>query len=166
MSRRVIGRPRRLRGLPSYFWAINFRYQRRIVSGATIPATCINARRPSRLPRTASRRRWASVSRSGQGPRSSGIHIGEYIVAVFNSRGRMCVTALSEKCLELGPRRTTYRKGCRQINGNARDRRVVSDATIASRIFNAVPVLQTSGMPLAQLRRGWRRDRHRARGSP
>jgi hypothetical protein len=31
-----------------------------------IPATCINARRPSRLPRTASRRRWASVSRSGR----------------------------------------------------------------------------------------------------
>ena len=43
---RVVGRPRHLRGLPSYFWAINLRYQRRIVSGVTIRATCINARRP------------------------------------------------------------------------------------------------------------------------
>ena len=34
-------------------------------------ASCINARRPSRLPRTASRRRWASVSRSGREPSCS-----------------------------------------------------------------------------------------------
>ena len=65
-----------LRGRCSFgFWPhrilADHRYQRRIVSGVTIPATCINARRPSRLPRTASRRRWASVSRSGRGPRCS-----------------------------------------------------------------------------------------------
>ena len=35
----VIGRPRRRRALPSYFWAISRRYQRRIVSGVTMPAT-------------------------------------------------------------------------------------------------------------------------------
>ena len=51
--------------------AINLRYQRRIVSGVTMPATCIQTRRPSFWPRTASRRRWASVRRSGRGPRCS-----------------------------------------------------------------------------------------------
>ena len=70
-SRRVIGRPRPRRALPSYVWAINLRYQRRIVSGVTMPATCITTRRPSFWPRTASRRRWASVRRSGRGPRCS-----------------------------------------------------------------------------------------------
>ena len=43
-SRRVIGRPRPRRALPAYVWAINLRYQRRIVSGvgdSTMPATCI-----------------------------------------------------------------------------------------------------------------------------
>ena len=70
-SRRVIGRPRPRRALPSYVWAINLRYQRRIVSGVTMPATCIQTRRPSCWPRTASRRRWASVRRSGRGPRCS-----------------------------------------------------------------------------------------------
>ena len=70
-SRRVIGRPRPRRALPSYVWAINLRYQRRIVSGVTMPATCIKTRRPSFWPRTASRRRWASVRRSGRGPRCS-----------------------------------------------------------------------------------------------
>ena len=70
-ARRVIGRPRPRRALPSYVWAINLRYQRRIVSGVTMPATCIKTRRPSFWPRTASRRRWASVRRSGRGPRCS-----------------------------------------------------------------------------------------------
>ena len=70
-SRRVIGRPRPRRALPASVWAINLRYQRRIVSGVTMPATCITTRRPSCWPRTASRRRWASVRRSGRGPRCS-----------------------------------------------------------------------------------------------
>ena len=70
-SRRVIDRPRPRRALPSYVWAINLRYQRRIGSGVTMPATCIQTRRPSFWPRTASRRRWASVRRSGRGPRCS-----------------------------------------------------------------------------------------------
>ena len=70
-SRRGIGRPRPRRALPSYVWAINLRYQRRIGSGVTMPATCIKTRRPSCWPRTASRRRWASVRRSGRGPRCS-----------------------------------------------------------------------------------------------
>ena len=35
-ARRVIGRPRPRRALPSYVWAINLRYQRRIVSGVTM----------------------------------------------------------------------------------------------------------------------------------
>ena len=43
----------------------------RIVSGVTMPATCLRTRRPSWWPRTASRRRWASVRRSGRGPRYS-----------------------------------------------------------------------------------------------
>ena len=59
------------RALPSYVWAINLRYQRRIVSGVTMPATCIQTRRPSFWPRTVSRRRCASVRRSGRGPRCS-----------------------------------------------------------------------------------------------
>ena len=46
-SRRGIGRPRPRRALPSYVWAINLRYQRRIVSGVTMPATCIQTRRPA-----------------------------------------------------------------------------------------------------------------------
>ena len=46
-SCRVIGRPRRRRALPSYVWAISLRYQRRIVSGVTMPATCVKTRRPS-----------------------------------------------------------------------------------------------------------------------
>ena len=70
-SRRGIGRPRPRRALPSYVWAINLRYQRRIGSDVTMPATCIQTRRPSFWPRTASRRRWASVRRSGRGPRCS-----------------------------------------------------------------------------------------------
>ena len=70
-SRGVIGRPRRRRALPSYFRAISLRYQRRIVSGVTMLATCARIRRPSFWPRTASRRRWASVRRSGRGPRCS-----------------------------------------------------------------------------------------------
>ena len=47
-SRRGIGRPRPRRALPSYVWAINLRYQRRIESGVTMPATCIKTR-PSEL---------------------------------------------------------------------------------------------------------------------
>ena len=70
-SRRVIGRPRPRRALPSYVWAITLRYQRRIVSGVTMPATCIQTRRPSCWPRTARRRRWASVRRSDRWPRCS-----------------------------------------------------------------------------------------------
>ena len=70
-SRGVIGRPRRRRALPSYFRAISLRYQRRIVSGVTMLATCARIRRPSVWPRTASRRRWASVRRSGRGPSCS-----------------------------------------------------------------------------------------------
>ena len=38
---------------------------------STMPATCITTRRPSFWPRTASRRRWASVRRSGHGSRCS-----------------------------------------------------------------------------------------------
>ena len=57
----------RRRALPSYVWAISLRYQRRIVSSVTMPATCIKTRRPSFWPRTARRRRWASVRRSGRG---------------------------------------------------------------------------------------------------
>ncbi len=38
---------RRRRALPSYFLAISLRYQRRIVSGVTMPATCVKTRRPS-----------------------------------------------------------------------------------------------------------------------
>ena len=56
-SRRVIGRPRPRRALPSYVLATSLRYQRRIVSGVTMPATCIKTRRPSFWPRTASRPR-------------------------------------------------------------------------------------------------------------
>ncbi len=43
----VLGRPRPRQALPSYFLAISFRYQRRIVSGVTMPATCVKTRRPS-----------------------------------------------------------------------------------------------------------------------
>ena len=53
----VRGRPRRRRALPSYFCAMSRRYQRRIVSGVTIPATRLKTRRPSFCPRMASRRR-------------------------------------------------------------------------------------------------------------
>src|SRR5215510_508688 len=41
------------------------RYQRRMVSGVTSPASCSRARRPMALPFAASRRRWASLKRVG-----------------------------------------------------------------------------------------------------
>ena len=91
----VIGRPRRRRALPSSFRAISLRYQRRIVSGVTMPAPCARIRRPSFWPRTASRRRWASVRRSGRGPRclpEDPILLSEiidhvFLVAVHPARG-------------------------------------------------------------------------------
>jgi Type I phosphodiesterase / nucleotide pyrophosphatase len=48
---------------PSYFWETSLRYQRRIVSGVTIPDTAARRRRPRRMPFTARRRRWSSVRR-------------------------------------------------------------------------------------------------------
>jgi hypothetical protein len=58
------GRPGPRFLLPSYFAATNSRYQRRMVSGVAIVATCSNAFRPSALPSFASRRRCPTVSRS------------------------------------------------------------------------------------------------------
>jgi hypothetical protein len=45
----------------SYFLATSFRYQRRMVSGVTIPVMSARRRRPRTLPFTAKRRRWSSV---------------------------------------------------------------------------------------------------------
>ena len=45
-----------------HFLAISRRYQRRIVSGVTLVATCCRIRRPSRWPFAARRRRWSSVN--------------------------------------------------------------------------------------------------------
>src|SRR5262245_57261848 len=56
---------------PAYFLATSRRYQRRIVSGVTMPAMSPRRRRPSALPYTARRRRWSSVSRSRRLPRSA-----------------------------------------------------------------------------------------------
>ena len=52
-SLRVIGRPRPRRALPSYVLAISLRYQRRIVSGVTIPATRVKPGFPICLPQMA-----------------------------------------------------------------------------------------------------------------
>lgn len=71
ISHGVLGRPRPLRALPPHFFAISWRYQRRIVSGVTMPAMARSALRPSLLPRTASRLRWASLRRSGRSPSCS-----------------------------------------------------------------------------------------------
>src|SRR5262245_9842964 len=66
MSGFVVGRPGRRVFAPSYCWATSFRYQRRIVSGVTMPATAARRRRPRTWPFTARRRRWSSV----QSPRA------------------------------------------------------------------------------------------------
>src|ERR687892_2579181 len=61
------GRPGR-RYSDVHFWAISRRYQRRIVSGVTMVATCLRTRRPSLRTFTARRRRWSSVSRTRRPP--------------------------------------------------------------------------------------------------
>ncbi len=53
---------------PSYLLATRSRYQRRIVSGVTMPATSARRCRPRVFPFTASRRRWSSVRRTRRGP--------------------------------------------------------------------------------------------------
>jgi hypothetical protein len=67
-------RPVPRRADPSYFLAINSRYQRRIVSGVTRPANSPSRRRPIALPLRATRRRWSSVSRSRRPPSCSPKH--------------------------------------------------------------------------------------------
>ena len=52
MSGLVDGRPGRRACEPSYFWATSLRYQRRIVSGVTIPDTSARRRRPRTMPFT------------------------------------------------------------------------------------------------------------------
>jgi hypothetical protein len=52
----------------SYFLATSFRYQRRMVSGVTIPVMSARRRRPRTLPFTAKRRRWSSVRHSRRAP--------------------------------------------------------------------------------------------------
>ena len=64
MSGLVDGRPGRRAWEPSYFWATSLRYQRRIVSGVTIPDTSARRRLPRTTPFTARRRRWSSVRRT------------------------------------------------------------------------------------------------------
>jgi hypothetical protein len=71
-SEGVVPRPLPLRwAVPSYFFAMSSRYQRRIVSGVTRPASCSKTRRPRTRPFTASRRRWASVKRRRRSPSCS-----------------------------------------------------------------------------------------------
>ena len=71
ISAAFFGRPGPRFLLPSYFAATNSRYQRRIVSGVAMVATCCNAFRPSTLPSFARRRRSPSVSRSRRFPSRS-----------------------------------------------------------------------------------------------
>src|SRR5262249_8593543 len=65
------GRPGTRLFEPAYFLATSRRYQRRIVSGVTMPAMSPRRRRPSAFPFTARRRRWSSVSRRRRLPRSA-----------------------------------------------------------------------------------------------
>jgi hypothetical protein len=64
----VLGRPGRRLFEPSYFLATSRRYQRKMVSGVTMPAIDARRRRPRTLPFTARRRRWSSVRRSRRDP--------------------------------------------------------------------------------------------------
>ena len=64
----ILGRPGYSRFLePSNFWAINFRYQARIVSGLAMLAISLSALRPRRLPISARVARSSSFSRSFSG---------------------------------------------------------------------------------------------------
>ncbi len=60
----LAGLPALWRAEPSYFLAMSSRYQRKSVSGVTMPASSSRRRRPSGLPLAASRRRWSLLNRN------------------------------------------------------------------------------------------------------
>src|SRR6266545_1138225 len=101
ISRLVAGRPGRRQWLPSYFFATRWRYQRSNVLGVTMQATPFNAARPKAFARTASLRRWSSVSRRRRLPscsRSTRFSSTRYSIVFCCPRWIHPATAMTRNC--------------------------------------------------------------------